>query len=249
MQVEALIDKILTSKQVEDINGNLIKVEGNIDKFEGEYIYNIIKEIPSITKTLEIGCGYGISSLYICAALWNRPNAEHIIIDPLQNISYFGVGRYNLDKVGCNFYQFLECPSEYALPELVSKEENNFDLILVDGWHSFDHVFVDTYYANKLLKIDGFLILDDCRIPSVAKVVKYYNHHPSYRFHSYTRTDNLSRKARLAQRACQIIPKFINENLFPLQLSELVNRLRNPSMLAFKKINSVKLDSRWYKRF
>lgn len=249
MKAEALIDKILTSKQVEDINGNLIKVGGNIDKVEGEYIYNIIRENPSITKTLEIGCGYGISSLYICAALWNRPNSKHIIIDPLQKKEYSGVGRYNLDRVGCNFYQFLECPSEYALPELVSKEENNFDLILVDGWHSFDQVFVDTYYTDKLLKVGGFLILDDCRILSVAKVAKYYNRHPSYQLHSYTRTDNLSRKARFAQRACQIIPELINVNLFPLQLSELVNRLRNPSMLAFKKNKSVKLSSRWYKRF
>jgi len=249
LNAKSLIEKILHTQQVEDHNGKLIKLGGNIDKVEGEYIYNIIKENTSITRTLEIGCGYGISSLYICAALWNRSNAKHIIIDPLQNKEYSGLGIYNLKRIGCKFYQFLERPSEFALPDLAKKDENNLDLILIDGWHSFDQVFVDSYYTDKLLKIGGFLILDDCRLPSIAKVVKYYQRQPSYQIHSGTKSENLSLKARFSKRICQIIPNLISENIFPPNLSELVNRLRNPSMMTFNKTGSVKLHARWYKRF
>ena len=71
---------------------------GNIDLHEGKYLYNLINNSPKITQTLEIGCAYGIASLFICSALENRPNSKHIIIDPFQDSDYKGIGILNLDK-------------------------------------------------------------------------------------------------------------------------------------------------------
>ncbi len=247
--VIALIDKILSSNTVEDAHGNALELSGNIDDVEGEYIFNIITGNNKIINTLEVGCGYGISSLYICAALWNREKATHTIIDPLQNKEYSGIGIFNLERINCKFYKFFESPSEYVLPQLAQKQPNSFDLILIDGWHTFDHVLTDIFYSNRLLKTGGLLILDDCRFPSIAKAAKYLSKFPSYKIHSETDGHNLSRKAQLSRFVGKLIPEFISENLLSSGLSELIERLRNPSMLSFIKTNEDKRNAIWYSKF
>ena len=46
--------------------------------------------------------------------------------------------------------------------------------------HTFDHVLLNNMYADKLLKINGYIINDDIWMPSIQKVYEYikknYNH-------------------------------------------------------------------------
>jgi hypothetical protein len=42
-----------------------------------------------------------------------------------------------------------------------------FDFIFIDGLHRFDHVFVDLFYAHRLLKPAGVVVLDDAFADSV----------------------------------------------------------------------------------
>jgi predicted O-methyltransferase YrrM len=50
---------------------------------------------------------------------------------------------------------------------------NSFDMIFIDGWHTFDYTLVDFFYANLLLKINGIIIIDDALHNGVKKCVDY----------------------------------------------------------------------------
>ena len=209
-----LIKEIFSTQKVIDKNGKEYPLAGNIDFNEGEYLYNLIKDNSEITQTLEIGCAYGIASLFICSGLENRKNNKHIIIDPFQDSDYKGIGLLNLDKSGINFYEHINKKSEFILPELSVSKPESFDLIFIDGWHTFDHTMIDLFYANKLIKKNGYIVIDDCRYHSVSKAVSYFSNYPSYSIISEVSTKKLSNKAKLTKMVSQLIPIFYYFNLF-----------------------------------
>ena len=53
----------------------------------------------------------------------------------------------------------------------VKKDSDKFDLIFIDGWHTFYYTLVDFFYSNLLLKIGGMIIIDDALHAGVAKCV------------------------------------------------------------------------------
>jgi hypothetical protein len=56
------------------------RFHSNISEEEGSFIQGIIREArPQVS--LEVGCAYGVSSLYICEALCEVNAVRHIIID------------------------------------------------------------------------------------------------------------------------------------------------------------------------
>lgn len=249
MEPNSLIEKIFNSMQVQDDQGNVFKLAGNIDRTEGNYIYDIINQNKTISNTLEIGCGYGLSSLFICSALQKRHNAKHTIIDPFQYKDYYGIGISNLKRINCTFFELIQEPSEYALAKLAQTLPGAFDLIFIDGWHTFDHTLLDLFYSNRLLKIGGYLIIDDCRLPSVAKAISYFSKYPAYKIYSQTDNSNLSFKAKLTKYFSRIIPEAFIISLFPLKLSQLLTRVKFSSMVTLIKLNNDERSSRWYRDF
>ncbi len=246
MEPNSLIEKIFNSMQIQDDQGNIFKLSGNIDRTEGNYIYDIIKQNKYISKTLEIGCGYGLSSLLICSALQKRENAKHTIIDPLQYKDYYGIGISNLKRTGCTFFELIEEPSEYALAKLTHAQTGAFDLIFIDGWHTFDHIMLDLFYSNRLLKIGGYLIIDDCRLPSVAKAISYFSKYPAYKIYSQTNNSNLSFRAKLTKYISRIIPETFIVSLLPLKLSQTLNLFKFSSIVTLIKLKNYVRSSRWY---
>ena len=53
------------------------------------------------------------------------------------------------------------------------------DLVFIDGWHTFDYTLVDAFYANELLRVGGYLVIDDAQHSGVAKCVRYIE--PNYK--------------------------------------------------------------------
>lgn len=249
MKPDTLLDNIFNSKKVHDENGNEFELGGNIDRTEGNYIYDLITNNNNIINTLEVGCGYGISSLFICSALCNREKAKHTIIDPLQYTEYNGIGILNLKQSDCNFFEFMEEPSEFVLPRLAETFSGTFDLIFIDGWHTFDHTLLDLFYSNRLIKIGGFLVIDDCRLPSVAKAVSYFLNYPSYRIYSQTDNSNLSFKAKLSRIISTIILSIPAEKIMPLGFVQLLNRTKHPSMITLIKLEEDTRKYNWYRSF
>jgi len=242
-----IIEHILETKIVHDKNEKAIPLKANIDRTEGMFLYNFINDNPHITRTLEVGCAYALSSLFICSALEKRENPEHIVIDPNQYSYYDGVGVLNLDRAGVSFYKLMEDRSEFAMPQLLAEAPASFDMIFIDGSHAFDQVALDFYYANRLVKVGGFIIFDDCSFASVSKVVRYALKYPAYRLHSQVKeTSNLKKFLRFF---LKLVPEFGYTYLLPLKLNNFYNRLRTTSMVAIEKISEDERDWKWFADF
>jgi hypothetical protein len=63
-----------------------------------------------------------------------------------------------------------------VLPQLWSAGER-YDLVFLDGWKTFDHMWVDTFYCAKMLTVGGFMMFDDARMPAVRKCVALLRTH------------------------------------------------------------------------
>ncbi len=111
------IQSIYKTRKVTGKSGVEITLHSEIDPDEGAFIHRIISQDANISKTLEVGCAYGLSSLHICDALSSRSNPQHIIVDPFQYSKWDGVGIRNLEEAGIDFFRLIEknqsllCPS------------------------------------------------------------------------------------------------------------------------------------------
>lgn len=54
------------------------------------------------------------------------------------------------------------------------------DFVFVDGSHLFDHVLIDFFYMDKLLKAGGYVMFDDLCMPSIRKVINFILRNRSY---------------------------------------------------------------------
>ena len=164
-----------------------------ISPAEGMCLQRMV-EAEGVFTTLEIGCAYGLSSMFICDTL-ARKNAPclHTIIDPYQSSVFAGSGVKNLEAAGLRCFELLEEPSELALPRLL-KSGARFDAIFVDGYHTFDQTILDLYYVTKLLRVGGYLALDDCNLPAVNRAARYLLTYPCYQFVDSTPHGSMRRR-------------------------------------------------------
>jgi predicted O-methyltransferase YrrM len=224
-------------------------LKDHISAAEGEFITGIITQDSSIHRTVEIGCAYGVSSLYICGALAGRDGAKHIIIDPNEYTGYKGIGAANLKRAGMDFFEVIAAGSEFALPGLAEKQAGAFDLVFIDGWHTFDQTLLDLFYANRLLRVGGYIIVDDCNWISVAKAVAYFAKYPAYQCWGQLPWAQVSRKRRLAHRLASIFPEAFGDYILPKIVHDFLYGLRYSSMVALKKTAEDQRDWTWYKQF
>ena len=243
-----IIEEIVSKGTTLTSDGVSVKATSTISKVQGEYIYDLIKNNNDIIKTLEIGCANGLSSLYICEALKDRDCSEHYIIDPYQSKDWKNRGITALKRAGLyKTVNLIEKESEFILPELLEKKGEYFDLIFIDGWHSFDHVMLDIFYSLRLLKLEGFLILDDCSISSVEKAVQCID---NYCFINKIQSVFVYPDRFLPRIICHIgkfIPLSVN---IRYRLPKLIkNIIRRPRMIIYQKIASDDRKWNWFAPF
>ena len=131
----------------------------------------------------------------ILYALDGKEGARHLAVDPYQqtDLDYFdpsqppptddgygGVGLAMVERA--NLGHLLEFDGRHnylALPDLVSRGRR-FDLIFIDGYHTFDYAFIDYFYADLLLRDGGYLVFDDWMLPNVHKVCWFLETHKDY---------------------------------------------------------------------
>jgi len=239
--------EIFKTKTVVDANGNKYPLSANISLQEGQFLYDLIVNNHSISRSLEIGCAYGISSLFICNALEDQPNKEHIIIDPFQEKNYKNIGITNLDKASVDFYTLIEEKSEIAMPKLLQSNPGSIDLIFIDGFHSFDQVLLDFYYANRLLREGGIIVFDDCTYPSVAKVLSYILKYPAYKLFAQMNETNMIKK--VIRSVVNLFPDSFYSIFLPAGLKNLTERARYTSMVAIQKISPDTRGYKWFRNF
>lgn len=247
--MNSIIEEIYQEGAVRDKFGNEYKLCYNIDRFEGEFLFQLISCDPNIRKTLEIGCACGLSSLYICSALSKRDSVKHIIIDPYQTEHYRRAGIYNLQRSGFNFFELIEKPSEFILPEIAQNQSGTFDMVFIDGWHTFDHTLLDLFYANRLIKVGGYIVIDDCNLASVAKAISYFLRYPAYQLKDQC-LPKASLKRKLAKIIRTVIPPSIAIYIFPTNLyGRYYIRTIYSSMVALKKVKYDERSWDWFEPF
>ena len=168
----------LTTK-IMDIGYKKIKLHSGINFPEAQFLYKTILK-NKFKNILEVGMAYGMSALFMTFAL-KKLHIEKklekgllISIDPFQTKQWNKVGLYNIKKAkNQDYHKLIEKTSEEAMPDILKTYKRKMDLIFIDGFHTFDYTLVDVYYALRLLKINGLLIIDDIKHPGVAKVGKY----------------------------------------------------------------------------
>jgi len=246
----AVLHDICASGKFRDQAGNEIDVrKTSIDRKECEFLSGIIAADESIRRTLEIGCALGVSSLCICQALQGRPGAHHTILDPYQTSRWNRTGLHLLERAGCERFDFREEPSELAMPQLLKEHEGGFDLIFIDGYHTFDHSLVDLFYATRLLRVGGLVIIDDANMRTVAKAIAYFKRYPCYKLHSQSPAN--SRLSQWAHQALQtLLPPAVAGWLIPRILYDHVVAHRlNTSMVALQKIAPDDRHQKWFASF
>ena len=203
-----------------------------------------------MSRTLEVGCAYGMSSLYICEALRDRTGASHTIVDPMQMEVWKGIGVAQLERAGIDFFELVNEPSELALPALVRDGVPSFDLIFIDGWHTFDQVIVDLYYADRLLREGGYIVVDDCTWASVSMAVAYFANYPAYRTVDDLPIASEGWQHSLARAIRTLLPARYAKRLIPEELfTRGYSRIRYPSIVTFKKIARDDRSWTWFEGF
>jgi len=242
-----VIEKLQQTTTVTGRSGRTHTLFSRHKQKEGLFLYNLIRADCSVRKTLEIGCAYGLSALHICAATEDRDDTSHTIIDPHQNTLWDGVGIRNLYAAGFDSFDLLEKPSEFAMPILAQKEEATFDLVLVNGWHTFDHALVDCFYATRLLRLGGYLVLDSVALKSIRRVVELLNQWPCYEeFASVREPLSASATGRVLSILLAPIQRTACERALPSQWLQKLRPLQATRMVAFKKSECDTRDSRWH---
>lgn len=141
-------------------------------------------------RVLEIGMANGSSTVMLLRALKDVGGGEVISIDPFQYgdavagdeaYSIRGVGMENVKASGlASMHRLINDYDYVAMPRLVENKEK-FDLIFIDGYHSFDYTFVDFFYADLLLNDQGICAFHDTGFPAVNKVVQFVLRNKPYK--------------------------------------------------------------------
>lgn len=245
--MKTIIHGIYETGSVRGRSGKVHKLHSAIDPREGEFLSKIIKNDPKIIRTLEIGCAYGLSSLHICSATAGRVGASHTIVDPFQNSDWDGAGTKNLEDAGIDFFKFVEVKSEFALPRLLEDNEGRFDFVFVDGWHTFDHTLLDCFYATRLLRVGGYLAIDDVAFPSVSRVVSFLKNYPCYEeYGSVSDPSSRTWKQTLARGLMSPINRMTWARVLSPSLYGRVFEGRSVRMLALKKVTEDRRNWDWH---
>jgi 5-methylcytosine-specific restriction endonuclease McrA len=122
-------------------------------------------------RTLETGAG-------LSTVVFAMKGAEHTCIVPsdetVNRIREFCTeSRISLAGV-----QFVIDRSEHALPRLT---QSNYEFVLIDGRHGFPAPFIDCYYAARLLKVGGCVMVDDLHIWTIELLVEYLRSDTSWK--------------------------------------------------------------------
>jgi predicted O-methyltransferase YrrM len=152
------------------------------------------------TRTVEVGLGYGVSTLYVCEGLLGNAYttaARHVAVDPYQETRFWGCGLQSLEEAEvAGLVEHHAEDSRIALPRLL-EEGRSFDLAFVDGDHRFDGVFVDPCYLGRLVRPGGVVFLDDYELPAVERAASYFLRNLGWELEEVSEWDDLHRWAVL----------------------------------------------------
>ena len=178
--INELLKQVYADQRVQDAEGNLVNPFPSAVPIEtGQLLYDLIST-ERLAHTLEVGMGYGLSAQFIAQAHLDKGGGSHVAIDPWQHHRYRSIGVSNLRKSGLDqIVQFHNQPSHEALPRL-HQEALKLDLAFIDGMHTFDHALVDFFYVDLMMRVGGYVLMDDLWMPSIRKLLSFILRNRAY---------------------------------------------------------------------
>ncbi len=165
---------------------------------EGEALRGWV-EREGATRTVEVGLGYGVSALFVCAGLLETggAGARHVVVDPYQATRFADCGLQVLEEAGvASLVEHHAEESQIALPRFLG-EGRRFDLAFVDGNHRFDGIFLDLVYLGRLLRPGAVVLVDDYQLPAVARAASFCLTNLGWRLEQVSPPDDLHQWAVL----------------------------------------------------
>ncbi len=172
------LDAIATSPTTENIRGETIPQEAQVNARYGRLLYHLVKKFRP-RRILEIGMANGISSAYMALAQSRhvRGDCTHVAIDPFQSDDWQGAGLHLLRRLQLDRnLRLIEDFSIHAVPSL-EKQGERFDLAFIDGNHCLDYTLADVLICDRVLETGGILALDDSMAYGVKLAVPYLDRH------------------------------------------------------------------------
>ena len=172
--------RMVEQKRTFDLSGHEREVTGGITSWEVDFFQSLIEQ-NRLRVCLETGVAYGVSTIAICEALSRLDGDRKLFgVDPCQHTDYDGAAIAALKACGMDhLFELIEGPSHTMLPRLLERGVK-LDLVFIDGWHTFDYTLIDVFYADKMLKPGGFLLMHDMQMPSKRKVASFLGTHRRY---------------------------------------------------------------------
>jgi cephalosporin hydroxylase len=161
----AVLQEMLATRRVVGETGRVfeglvpLSTENNLRALQA-----LMREVDG-KRTMEIGLCHGGSALVLAEG------GDHTAIDPHQADTWDNTGLISLRRAGLSV-DFRATRSEHELPRMLAAGES-FDLIYVDGSHLVEDVFVDAFYAVRLLRPRGVIAFDDSTNAHVRKVLAF----------------------------------------------------------------------------
>ncbi|MBN9351767.1 MAG: class I SAM-dependent methyltransferase [Chitinophagaceae bacterium] len=245
--VESLKETFL-QKQVETPDGNQLPLHSHTSESQGYFLQEMFDLIKP-KSTLEVGMAYGISSLFILEKHreYKNPEKSHLIIEPY---SWQGVAEHYFEKEKLSYLTDIRYKkSDEVLPKLYY-ESHRIQYAYIDTTKLFDVVMQDVYFIDKILDVNGVLILDDCGgyWPGIQKVARFLNSLPHYKFlkghKKYTHRVRRELGENLTSLFLNMVPfrkKFISE----LNLKTNHHLGLEYRCIAFQKISEDKRNWDW----
>lgn len=183
MVMNDVLEQIIRTGQVHrPDNGEPIRLHSSISADKGRFLRDIIVERRA-RVTLETGCAFGVSSLWICEGLREAGGERHIVIDRYQHERWDGIGFRNLREAGYgDLVELHHAPAHMALPRIEDRGQM-IDFAFIDGWHTFDYALVDFFLIDRVLRVGGVVALDDTNFPSLKKLCRYILTNRHYSVH------------------------------------------------------------------
>ena len=151
---------------------------------EGDLLHSLIRE-NGCRQCLETGFHTGSTALYMADAVaGSEGTVTSITIDDDDGIAR---GMALLEAGGqSGHHRLIRDNNSQVLPELLKAGEQ-FDLIFMDGWKTFDHLAMEMYYFNRLLRRGGVIFFDDAYMPSVRRAARLLKRYYGYQEVIYNR--------------------------------------------------------------
>jgi len=175
-----VLRELLETRIVRGTDGTEMPLRDEMEADGGALIARAFRSAQP-RRSVEIGFGFGISTLYACTAMDGAHSSwRHIVIDPAQSTHYGNLGIENIRRAG--YGENVTCReegSETALPTLFA-QGMRIQAAIIDGWHTFDHALLDFFYINKMLDVGGIVVLDDANMPAIARLCRHIASYPAY---------------------------------------------------------------------